>query len=48
MAHDLERLKRRIPLLQYLQRHDWKPGRAGTRQERVGLWPLDQETRPSR
>jgi len=47
MAHDLERLKRRIPLLQYLQRHDWKPGRAGTRHERDGLCPFHQETRPS-
>ena len=23
MAHDLERLKQRIPLLEYLQRHNW-------------------------
>jgi DNA primase len=47
MAHDLERLKQRIPLLEYLQRHNWKPCRAGTRQELVGLCPLHQETRPS-
>ena len=47
MAHDLERLKQRIPLLEYLQRHNWKPYRAGTRQEFVGLCPLHQETRPS-
>jgi DNA primase len=47
MAHDLERLKQRLPLLEYLQRHNWRPCRAGTRQELVGLCPLHQETRPS-
>lgn len=47
MAHDLERLKQRIPLLEYLQRHNWKPSRASARQELVGLCPLHQETRPS-
>jgi len=35
MAENLERLKQRIPLLEYLQRHNWKPYRAGTRQEFV-------------
>ena len=47
MAEDLERLKQRIPLLEYLQRHNRKPCRAGARQEFVGLCPLHQETRPS-
>jgi DNA primase len=47
MAENLERLKQRIPLLDYLQRHNWKPCRAGSRQEFVGLCPLHQETRPS-
>ena len=47
MAENLERLKQRIPLLEYLQRHNWKPCRAGTRQEFVGLCPLHPETRPS-
>jgi DNA primase len=47
MAEDLERLKQHIPLLEYLQRHNWKPCRAGSRQELVGLCPLHQETRPS-
>ena len=47
MAENLERLKQRIPLLEYLQRHNWKPCRAGARQEFVGLCPLHQETRPS-
>jgi DNA primase len=47
MAENLERLKQRIPLLEYLQRHNWKPCRAGTRQEFVGLCPLHPETHPS-
>jgi DNA primase len=47
MTHDMERLKQRIPLLEYLQRHNWKPCHAGTRQELVGLCPLHQEVRPS-
>jgi DNA primase len=47
MAENLERLKQRIPLLEYLQRHNWKPCRTGSRQEFVGLCPLHQETRPS-
>jgi len=47
MAENLEQLKQRIPLLEYLQRHNWKPCRAGSRQELVGLCPLHQETRPS-
>jgi DNA primase len=47
MAENLERLKQRIPLLEYLQRHNWRPCRAGSRQEFVGLCPLHQETRPS-
>ena len=47
MAENLERLKQCIPLLEYLQRHNWKPCRAGSRQELVGLCPLHQETRPS-
>ena len=47
MAENLERLKESIPLLEYLQRHNWKPCRAGSRQEFVGLCPLHHETRPS-
>ena len=47
MAQNLERLKQRIPLLEYFQRHNLKPCRAGTRQEFVGLCPLHPETRPS-
>jgi DNA primase len=47
MVEDLERLKQRIPLLEYLQHHNWRPCRAGSRQEFIGLCPLHQETRPS-
>jgi DNA primase len=47
VAENLERLKQCIPLLEYLQRHHWKPCRTGTRQEFVGLCPLHRETRPS-
>lgn len=47
MGEDLERLKQRLPLLEYLQQHNWTPRRTSTRQEFVGLCPLHQETRPS-
>ena len=47
MAETLERLKQRVPLLEYLQRHNWKPCRTGSGQEFVGLCPLHQETHPS-
>src|SRR5229473_5662901 len=47
MGKDLERLKQRIPLLQYLQRHHWTGRRTGARPEFVGLCPLHEETHPS-
>jgi len=47
MKEDLERLKQRLPLLEYLQQHHWTPCRTGPRQELVGLCPLHPETRPS-
>lgn len=47
MSYDLERLKQRISLLEYLQRNNWKPCRTGSRQELVGLCPLHHEARPS-
>jgi DNA primase len=47
MSEDLEQLKRRIPLLDYLQRCNWTAQRVGARQEFVGLCPLHPETRPS-
>ena len=40
MEEDLERLKQRLPLLEYLQQHHWSPCRTGPRQEFVGLCPL--------
>lgn len=47
MAQDLEWLKQRIPLLEYLQRHNWTGRHASTRQEYVGLCPLHREAHPS-
>jgi len=47
MKEDLERLKQRLPLLEYLQQHHWTSCRTGSRQEWVGLCPLHPETRPS-
>ena len=44
MAEDLERLKQHFPLLEYLQRHNWRGLRTGARPEFVGLCPLHQET----
>jgi DNA primase len=44
---DSERLKQRIPLLKYLQRHHWSGRPAGTHSEFVGLCPLHADTRPS-
>ena len=44
---DLERLKQRISLLEYLQHHNWTARPAGTSQQFVGLCPLHRETRPS-
>src|SRR5713101_4419691 len=47
VGEDLERLKQRLPLLEYLQRHNWTARPAGTPEEFVGLCPLHRETRPS-
>ena len=47
MGEDLERLKQRIPLLQYLQQHNWSGRPAGARSEFVGLCPLHEETHSS-
>jgi DNA primase len=47
MREDLEQLKQRIPLLQYLQRRHWTGCRVATREEFVGLCPLHRDTRPS-
>ena len=47
MREDLEQLKQRIPLLQYLQRRHWTGCRVAAREEFVGLCPLHRDTRPS-
>jgi len=47
MQHDLQNLKQRIPLLDYLLRRNWTAGPIGSHQEFVGLCPLHAESRPS-
>jgi DNA primase len=47
MTEDLEHLKQRIPLLDYLQQRHWRARRVGAHPEFVGLCPLHPETRPS-
>ena len=44
---DLDQLKRRIPLLDYLRQTHWTPRRTGTQPEFVGFCPFHQETKPS-
>jgi len=46
VGEDVEALKRQVPLLAYLQQHNWT-GRPVGRWEYVGLCPLHEETRPS-
>jgi DNA primase len=46
VGEGVETLRRRLPLLDYLEQHDWK-GRPAGRWEYVGLCPLHEETRPS-
>ena len=46
MGEDVERIKRRTPLLDYLRQHNWK-GRQAGRFEYVGLCPLHKESQPS-
>src|SRR5689334_1065623 len=47
MHQDLEQLKQRISLLDYLQQRNWTARRSGSRQEFVGFCPFHAETRPS-
>jgi DNA primase len=47
MGEDIERLKQRVPLLQYLNRHHWRGHRVGTGPEFVGFCPLHEETHAS-
>ena len=46
MGEGVGTLGRRLPLLDYLEQHNWK-GRPAGRWEYVGLCPLHEETRPS-
>jgi len=47
MGEDLEKLKQRLPLFDYLRRQNWKARPAGYGPEFVGLCPLHRESRPS-
>ena len=47
MGEDLELLKHRLPLLDYLRQQNWTGRPAGQGPEFVGLCPLHHETRPS-
>jgi DNA primase len=47
MGEDLERLKQRVPLLEYLQRHHWRGHRVDAGPEFAGLCPLHEDTHPS-
>ncbi len=46
MGEDVETLKRRMPLIEYLRQHNWT-GHPASRSEFVGLCPLHEETQPS-
>jgi DNA primase len=46
VGEDVETLKRRLPLLEYLRQRNWT-GHPASRSEFVGLCPLHEETRPS-
>jgi DNA primase len=47
MGEDLEKLKQRLPLLEYLRQQNWTARPTGHGAEFVGLCPLHAETRPS-
>jgi DNA primase len=47
MWKEVEELKQRCSLLEYLRRRNWSFRQVGRQQEFVGLCPLHQETRPS-
>jgi DNA primase len=46
-CNDIEKLKRNLPLLDYLKRFNWTGRHVGSGQEYVGLCRLHSETRPS-
>jgi DNA primase len=43
----LDELKQQIPLLDYLQAHDWRPARKLSRGRFMGLCPLHEDHKPS-
>jgi DNA primase len=43
----LDELKQQIPLMGYLQAHDWQPARPVSRGRWMGLCPLHQDRKPS-
>jgi DNA primase len=47
VGEDLQRLKQRLPLLDYLRQLNWTGRPAGQGSEFLGLCPLHSETRPS-
>lgn len=47
MRQELESLKQRLPLLDYLRRQNWTARPVGAHSEFVGLCPLHPETHPS-
>ena len=47
MGEDVEKLKQRWPLLDYLQKQNWVAQSVGYDSEFVGLCPLHEETQPS-
>ncbi|HEY6372042.1 MAG TPA: CHC2 zinc finger domain-containing protein [Candidatus Sulfotelmatobacter sp.] len=47
MGEDVEKLRQRLPLLDYLRKQNWVAQPAGHGPEFVGLCPLHSETRPS-
>jgi DNA primase len=46
MGEDLEKLKQRLPLLDYLQQQNWSGRPTGQAAEFIGLCPLHPESRP--
>jgi len=47
VGEDIEKLKQRLPLLDYLRQQNWTGRATGAGSEFVGLCPLHEETRPS-
>jgi len=47
VGEDVEKLKQRLPLLDYLRQQNWTGRPTGYGSEFVGLCPLHEETRPS-